>query len=404
MKTIVNEIIYILINVKTYRQMAKNLLTILYNNFGPHHLARIAAAMKISKVYGFEVVGIELANRELIYPWDRDANISSVTKYTLFAAKAVEEISATALVHSMWSILNNINPQALAVGLSKPAIPAMLTALIWARLNKRIAVQMRDTKIDDHYRNPLKEWIKSKIAVLFDAALVAGTSSKAYMEKLGLTSNRIFLGADVVDNDYFAKQADWAKGNAAHLSERYRLPESYFLCVCRFLEGKNLPRLLEAYAGYSQASGARAWELVLCGSGPLEYQLKQQAIRLGIQEQVRFPGFIQIGELPVYYGLARCLIMPSLGDTWGLVVNEAMASGLPVLVSLACGCAPDLVQEGINGYSFDPCDEKSLTKLLLKISSDDLALQGMGEASRRIIANWGLDLFARNLLAAVAAS
>jgi glycosyltransferase involved in cell wall biosynthesis len=114
-----------------------------------------------------------------------------------------------------------------------------------------------------------------------------------------------------------------------------------------------------------------------------------------------FAGFKQIDELPLYYGLARCLIIPSLGDTWSLVINEAMACGLPVLVSRACGCSPDLVQEGVNGFTFDPYDVNGLAQLIGRISSETCDILEMGEASRRIIASWPLALFAENLLRSI---
>jgi glycosyltransferase involved in cell wall biosynthesis len=83
-----------------------------------------------------------------------------------------------------------------------------------------------------------------------------------------------------------------------------------------------------------------------------------------------------------------------------LVVNEAMASGLPVLVSNRCGCAPDLVQEGVNGFTFDPYNVEQIAGLMLKVSACDFPLSAFGDASRRIIADWGPERFAAGLKAA----
>jgi glycosyltransferase involved in cell wall biosynthesis len=81
-----------------------------------------------------------------------------------------------------------------------------------------------------------------------------------------------------------------------------------------------------------------------------------------------------------------------------LVVNEAMASRLPVLVSNRCGCAPDLVQEGVNGWTFDPTNEEQLAQLMLRISAfQDFSLSAFGSASRQIISQWGPDRFAVGL-------
>ena len=120
-----------------------------------------------------------------------------------------------------------------------------------------------------------------------------------------------------------------------------------------------------------------------------------------MSESVYAVGFQPIEALPVYYGLASCFVMASLKDTWNLAVNEAMASGLPVLVSRACGCAQDLVLEGENGFTFDAYDVENLAKLMLKVSSNSFELKEMGRASRRIIAEWSPRTFGENLWKAV---
>jgi glycosyltransferase involved in cell wall biosynthesis len=111
-------------------------------------------------------------------------------------------------------------------------------------------------------------------------------------------------------------------------------------------------------------------------------------------------GFRQIEEIPVYYGLAKAFIHPALQDQWGVVVNEAMASGLPVIVSKNCGCAPELVEQGGNGFVFDPLDVAQLADYMLRISSDPVSLEQMGRASLEKISHWGLDRFAEGLYSA----
>ena len=106
-------------------------------------------------------------------------------------------------------------------------------------------------------------------------------------------------------------------------------------------------------------------------------------------------------ELHSYYGLAEAFIHASTTEQWGLVVNEAMASGLPVLVSNRCGCAADLVKEGVNGFTFDPTDEEQIAGLLGKISRDPEGGRAMGVRSREIIACWSPSRFAQGITAAV---
>jgi glycosyltransferase involved in cell wall biosynthesis len=105
--------------------------------------------------------------------------------------------------------------------------------------------------------------------------------------------------------------------------------------------------------------------------------------------------------LPAFYGLAGAFVHASTTEQWGLVVNEAMACSLPVLVSNRCGCVPDLVRERRNGFTFDPCDIEALAEQMLKISARGFPLIEFGSASREIISRWSPKTFAVNLSQAV---
>jgi glycosyltransferase involved in cell wall biosynthesis len=116
---------------------------------------------------------------------------------------------------------------------------------------------------------------------------------------------------------------------------------------------------------------------------------------------IHMPGFKQYEDLPPYYGLAGAFVHASTTEQWGLVVNEAMAAGLPVLVSNRCGCAADLVATGRNGYTFDPLGPSELAGLMLHVSSDQCDRRRMAEASRAIIGQWTPQRFASSLCQAV---
>jgi glycosyltransferase involved in cell wall biosynthesis len=138
------------------------------------------------------------------------------------------------------------------------------------------------------------------------------------------------------------------------------------------------------------------------GDGELRSSIMSRIARLDLVEDIRLPGFKQYGELPIYYGLASAFVHASTSEQWGLVVNEAMASGLPVLVSKRCGCAPDLVEDGLNGFTFDPCDVEELAGLMQHVAAmTDEQRHAMGHASRLIVADWGPERFADGLMQAV---
>ena len=146
----------------------------------------------------------------------------------------------------------------------------------------------------------------------------------------------------------------------------------------------------------TQASGQ--WHLVVLGDGTLRGELEQRVAALGLGTRVLMPGFKQYPDLPLYYGLAQAFILASTTEQWGLVVNEAMASGLPVLVSERCGCAHDLVQPGVNGYTFDPRDVSALTGVMVRLAENEDERRAMGEASANLIEAWSPDVFAGNLI------
>ena len=291
------------------------------------------------------------------------------------------------------------------------------------------AIVMSESTIQDEPREWWKESFKRRVVRLCSAALVGGRLHADYMVQLGMPRERVFFGYDAVDNSYFAEGVaeirgqrsevggQGSEGNAEMLKaggegtedgrrkteggsqrsevrRKYGLPEKYFLGSARFIEKKNLPRLLQAYARYrGKAEMLKAdgpWDLVLLGDGPLKADLCRLISDLSLQGSVLLPGFMQYPDLPAYYGLASAFIHASTTEQWGLVVNEAMASSLPLLVSNRSGCAPDLVQEGVNGFTFDPYNVEDLAQLMLKISAfQPFSLSAFGEASRRIIAAWG---------------
>jgi glycosyltransferase involved in cell wall biosynthesis len=288
---------------------------------------------------------------------------------------------------------------------------------------------MSESTAWDEPRVLWKEWIKGRLVKRCAAGLVGGTPHADYLARLGMPRDRIFLGYDIVDNDYFSAKAAEVRGQEEEFRKRLGLPGKYFLASARFIEKKNLPRLMEAYARYRQlaqpnapsalkldatsrclrgsasprepAASSESWDLVLLGDGPLRESLNQQLSNLNLAQHVHLPGFKQYDELPAYFGLAGAFVHASATEQWGLVVNEAMASGLPVLVSRRCGCATDLVREGGNGFTFEHDNVEAIANLMLKISTPGFPLADFGAESRRIISSWGPERFAGGLCEAV---
>jgi glycosyltransferase involved in cell wall biosynthesis len=243
--------------------------------------------------------------------------------------------------------------------------------------------------------------LKRLLVRSFGAAVVGGTPHAEYLQSLGMNSSRIFMGYDVVDNDHFSQGAEVARKRSNALRRELHLPERYFLACSRFAPKKNLLGLLEGFSLYRESvRHESAWDLVIVGDGEMRGRLEAKRVQLGLEGVAHLVGPRGYEELPGYYGLASAFVHASTVEQWGLVVNEAMAAALPVVISTRCGCAQDLVREGLNGYLFDPFDPKALAAVLRRMSEGQAHLSAMGRASREIISKWSPQAFSRAFRAA----
>lgn len=375
--------------------MSKNLrVAIYFQMFSPYILARLNAASKVC-----DLVGIEGSQRSAAYAWDPILEEQKFDRRTLFVRQSIEDVGPDETVGAVWRVLDDTDPEVVVVGGWSQS--DALAMLLWARKRNRPAILMSESTAIDAQRHWLREGVKRRIVRQFDAALVGGKPQEDYAAALGMSRERVFRGYNVVDNDFFAEGSQAAREDVENLRQKFGLPEHYFLASSRFIEKKNLARLIEAYARYHAQSKDEPWDLVILGDGPLRSALEEQVREAGLARRVHFPGFKQYAELPAYFASAGAFCHVSTVEQWGLVVNEAMASGLPVMVSRNCGCAHDLVQDGSNGYVVDPYDLAQMACRLEQLASaDDLA--AMGKASRSLVAAYHPSQFGAGLHRALA--
>lgn len=368
-------------------------IAVLFARLGPYHHARLRAVGRLC-----DLTAIEFSAIDDTYAWAPVYGAEGFRRITLFADNGLGEGSPKETQVALWQALDSCEPTVVAV--PGWASSLALLAIAWCRLHNIPAILMSDSQAIDETRVWWKELVKARVVRQCHVGFVAGSRHRDYLKMLNFSLNKIVTGYDVVDNEHFLKGAESAWRNRKKIRLRFELPEKYFLSIARLVKKKNLPRLIEAYAKYREHTGISAWHLVIVGDGPLRPKLEKSIIGLGLAKQVHLPGFKQYEELPNYYGLANAYVQASTTEQWGLVVNEAMASSLPVLVSNRCGCVDDLVHEGVNGYTFDPYDVPMLAKLMTKISAPDSKFACMGQESSKIIANWTPETFAENLLKA----
>jgi len=346
-------------------------------NCGPYHVARLRA---LSHLAPGRLRILEIADSERLYPWTSETE--GLPMRTLFA-QPYEDLKPGNVARKAIAEVSDCGAEVVFV--HGYATPDMRSLARWARRAGLTVLTCFDSCVGDRRRHWLKERLKRWfVERTFDGAFASGSRSVEYAQSLGIPANRIVTGYDVVDNEFFAAGAEEVRRAGVRRHGDTALPERFFLYVGRFSAEKNLQELIRAYAAY-RGCAAEPWGLALVGSGPGEAGLRAEAEAVGPEGIIWIP-FQPPEGLVRLYGLASCFVLPSRSEPWGLVVNEAMAAGLPVLVSEMCGCAPELVREGGNGYTFPPGDGEALASLMARVADGGVeARAAMGETSRRLV-------------------
>lgn len=373
-------------------------IAIFWAHIQHYHAARIAGLIAEARRGGDEVVAFALGSGSRGLPAPGYEGLLGDRIAVLSPGPCEADVYASAVAaRRIVRKLDEAAPDAVAI----PGYDhrAARTALGWCRRARRGAVLMSESQASDYPRSRAREFAKRRIVSLYDAALVGGTRHVEYARQLGLPPECIFTGYDVVDNAFWGREADAVRADPAQWRARLGVPERFVLAACRFVPKKNVLGLIREYAAAARRMGANAWPMVLVGAGPDEGAIVQAIREAGLERSIRLPGYLRAEELVRYYALASVFVLASArSEQWGLVVNEAMACGTPAFVSRVCGCVPDLVEEGVTGYSFDPARDGELADLLTRAGSMDLA--GMGAAARRRVAALSPERFGRNLVQA----
>jgi glycosyltransferase involved in cell wall biosynthesis len=191
-----------------------------------------------------------------------------------------------------------------------------------------------------------------------------------------------------------------ARTDADALRSKYALPERYTLASARFIKKKNLPNMVVAYADARQRLGELP-DLVILGDGPERAAVEDAIQAADMVGKVHLPGFRGYEILPTFYGLAEAFLHVSKSEQWGLVINEAMASGVPVIASRPCGAARTVIEDGVRGILTN-VDVGSISDAIVRLfSMTPEQRKQMGSAGTSAILDWGPERFGSGMLAAV---
>jgi glycosyltransferase involved in cell wall biosynthesis len=283
------------------------------------------------------------------------------------------------------SALRAANPQTIICGGYN--YPASWEALWWARdRNVRFVLWSESNQHDKRSGLGGVEWLKRHFLNSCRAFVVPGRSSCDYLQILGASKEDIFTAPNAVDNAFFAAQAERVRRQPTAFRDKVGLPARFILFAGRLIPEKGVFDLVDAYAKLGDEMRSEVG-LVFAGDGASRDELARQAKQIS-PGTVYFPGFAQREDLAGFYAQAEMLVFPTRSDPWGLVVNEAMACGLPIVVSSVAGCAADLVEDGGNGFVVPPGDSRQLSLAINSIlSQPELGRQMRARSSERIRLN-----------------
>lgn len=343
-------------------------IAFIWENFGPLHVDRCEAV--ISR--GFDVIGIEFTSRSSTYEW-----VPAQTKFkkvTLFDSGT--SLSEASLFRAL--VVKCYQSRAGHFFFCHYERPATLLSALAMRGLGRHVYMMNDSKFDDYPRRLWREVAKRQFFRPYQGCLAGSKRTQDYMRFLGMRDDRIARGYDTVSVQRMKAQLSDVCSLAVPFDQRH------FTIVARLVEKKNHSLVLHAYRRYlSENSSPR--RLIICGSGLLQNELKAEVKSLSLDQHVTFTGFIQTTEVSTILSSTLALILPSTEEQFGQVVLEAIALGVPVLVSEACGARDELVRTGVNGFVFEPDNPEGLALFMSLLASDHNLWMKMADATKRFV-------------------
>lgn len=348
-----------------------SVIAILWDNFGPMHADRCDAVAEASGSKR-PVIGIELFGRSDVYAWEPDVG-TRFRKVTLFRDRNWNDASGWSIVRRTLALCRREKVRHLFLCHYEHP-PIFWTAMLARAMGIRVYA-MGCSKFDDKERVLWRELFKSFYYLPYRGGIGSGLRSRDYLRFLGLRKERIFAEYNTLSIDRIRRlaglqPAPWGVPHA----------ERHFTIVARFVPKKNLVFALHAYAAYRDMSPAPR-PLHLCGSGPQEQELRALAEELGLGQSVEFRGFLQSDGIARVLGASLALLLPSVEEQFGNVVIEALAMGLPVILSDNCGARDRLIRSGVNGFVAEPDSIEGWAYFMDILSRDEDKWRQMAAAS-----------------------
>jgi len=250
------------------------------------------------------------------------------------------------------------------------------------------------------WKRGLRNAVLSMAGRFVDRFLAIGTANREYYRSLGVPDRKIFEVPYTVDNDRFMSAAKLSDADRAAVRKKFGLPTGrpVVLFASKLVARKHPDDVVKAMARLRDEGLAAS--LLLVGTGEREAALRSLVVDYNLDGSVFFGGFVNQAELPRVYAASDVFVLPAENEPWGLIVNEVMCAGLPVVVAAEVGCVPDLVRDGRSGLLMQAGDVASLTEALRRLLSDDAARASMGQEGLNVIKDWNYERCRRGILSA----
>lgn len=321
---------------------------ILHNDFRVYWKGRLTFLNQFLKSQDIDLYAIELFGKGSPYAFDTYDNKENWWA-CLFPDNSVDDLSKKSIRKAIVSKLDEINPD-IVIGGSIVFFAGAL-GIRWAKNNNKKFIMFDDAKPSQVKRNFLVQRVKNLITNEIDGLWLPSKEYEKEYSNIKLKRSLVFHGYNCIDNALFKYK------------NSQKMDYTTIICVARLVPIKNINNLLKAWQIVEQEN--ETYKLIIIGDGPEYGTLNELSLNLNLKRMV-FLGALKNEDIPTYFYNSDAFVLPSLSESWGLVVNEAMAASLPILLSNKINASECLLKPGINGFAFEPLNVDDIANALLK--------------------------------------
>jgi len=368
--------------------------------------------VSVTAIYGsdFSVAGYQDEEFGTSVSWEVDLLSGYEARFLDRKNRGGPESTEDVSTGGLWEALNKVDPTAIMLSAYYPwfhSLAALMSALYAYKSEKEVCLLLR-AETTDHaeHRGGLKKTVRdtflSLFYSLFDHFLYIGERSNNHYQRFKIDRERLSFSPYSVNTDVFQEEEGKREEMRKRIRDDFGIDEDTYtvLFVGKMSERKGVDLLVEAFAGMGEREDVA---LLFVGEGSMQKKLRRRAQQSGVE--IHFAGFQNQEDLSRFYHASDTLVLPSRrGETWGLVVNEALHHGVPAIVSDQVGCAPNLIESGRTGEVFRSEDVEDLRQALLTVKSDYEHTEEHREEIRKFAGAYSIEASAKGIVDALRAS